>query len=124
MINTNFSGFYNKIKKHGSDFHKVVKRARGFGVSGILIASRDINDSLVAMHASLTEQNLYTTIGVHPTRCEDPYKEADVPAEELNDHDKQRCVDMYFKLIDVALEEDQKSSKVILAIGECGLYYT
>ena len=69
MINSNFSGFYNKQQRHDSDFHQVVKRAKAFGVTGILIASRDINDALVAMHASLTEKSMYTTIGLHPTRC-------------------------------------------------------
>jgi len=64
-----FRGEYNNKKVHLDDLVSVIKRARDVGVEKIIITSGNLKDVEESIKLALTDDCLYTTVGVHPTRC-------------------------------------------------------
>ncbi|XP_076057053.1 deoxyribonuclease TATDN1-like [Oratosquilla oratoria] len=99
-----YQGIYHGSKKHDPDLPLVLERAWEAGLEKIIITGTSLSDSKQALEAAKTNENLYSTVGCHPTRCnefeEDP--------------------DQYLaNLMTLAQDNQQK----VVAIGECGLDY-
>ena len=52
----------------------MLKRADAFGVKGFIIASKTSEEVQNALQLCLKKDNMFTTIGLHPYRIEDPFK--------------------------------------------------
>ncbi|CAI5710037.1 unnamed protein product [Peronospora effusa] len=106
-----FTGFYRGKQKHESDLITILTRAKAFGVEKIIVTGGNLEESRKALQ--LTKDNegdalpkLFSTVGVHPTRCSE--FEADP--------------DAYFAALLALCEQGKRDGKVV-AIGECGLDY-
>jgi len=60
----------------------VIKRANMFGVKGFLFAAGFIEDAKIALTLCEKTPNSYATIGVHPTRASQTFKEGATGAEK------------------------------------------
>jgi TatD DNase family protein len=101
-----FSGYYHGKRSHENDLDVVLQRSSDVGVKCIIITAGTEKDTHEALDIIERHQNihLFTTIGVHPTRCNELDPE---PQEYL-----QRLLELF-----------QKNKSKIIAVGEFGLDY-
>ena len=118
-----YNGIYNDKKKHANDLELVLQRAKECGVRKIIATGTTSDDSIECVNFckqykkfyetklydneddSITSTyGLYSTCGIHPTRCNEFINQEDILIEKLAN------------TIDNNREE-------IIAIGECGLDY-
>ncbi|KAJ0174289.1 hypothetical protein K1T71_010435 [Dendrolimus kikuchii] len=99
-----YQGIYHGSKKHEPDLDKVLQRAWAGGMERMIITGGSLGDSKKAIDLSRTDSRLFSTVGCHPTRCNDFIAE---PENYLND------------LKQLIIENKDK----VVAIGECGLDY-
>lgn len=104
-----FKGIYNSSQKHQNDFDSMLNRARENGVEKMIITGGSLSDSEEALKIADLHENLYSTVGCHPTRC-----------SEFDNHNlgRQGYLD---KLFELASSPANKSK--VVAIGEIGLDY-
>ncbi|ETK87111.1 hypothetical protein, variant 3 [Phytophthora nicotianae] len=109
-----FTGLYRGKQKHESDLTAILARAKTFGVDKIIVTGGNLEESHKALQLAKDKEGnglpqLFSTVGVHPTRCSE---------FEANGKDP----DTYFAELLAVCEQGQKEGKVV-AIGECGLDY-
>lgn len=104
LTDSMFQGIYGNTKKHDADLDIVLKRSWNHGLEKIIITVGTLNEADAAIELANTDDRLFTTIGCHPTRCN----------EFLANPDE------YFEKLKTKIKEN--STKVI-AVGECGLDY-
>lgn len=104
LLDPMFQGIYGNSQKHQSDLDIVLKRSWDYDLNKIIITVGTLNEADAALELAAKDERLFTTIGCHPTRCN----------EFLENPEK------YFNSLCVKIKEN--SSKVV-AIGECGLDY-
>ncbi|ETN09575.1 hypothetical protein, variant 3 [Phytophthora nicotianae INRA-310] len=109
-----FTGLYRGKQKHESDLTAILARAKTFGVDKIIVTGGNLEESHKALQLAKEKEGnglpqLFSTVGVHPTRCSE---------FEANGKDP----DTYFAELLAVCEQGQKEGKVV-AIGECGLDY-
>ncbi|KIY70156.1 Mg-dependent DNase [Cylindrobasidium torrendii FP15055 ss-10] len=105
-----FRGIHHGRKKHENDFTSVLSRAQAAGVKSMIITGGSLKESKQALKLA-EENNLYATVGCHPTRS----AEFDTYAGGA---------DAYLQALDgVLASEKAKGKGRAVAIGECGLDY-
>lgn len=102
-----FVGIYNSSRKHQDDFDHMLNRAEHNGVEKIIITGGNLNESREALNIARRYPNLYSTVGCHPTRCQEFIKCDEGPTYYLN------------QLKELASNNLDK----VVAIGETGLDY-
>ncbi|KAG0450680.1 hypothetical protein HPP92_026613 [Vanilla planifolia] len=103
-----FKGLYNGKQYHAGDIPAVLSRAWSAGVDRIIVTGGSLEESREALAIAETDERLFCTVGVHPTRC----KEFD----DSGDPEKH-----FQELLTLAKEGFAKGK--VVAIGECGLDY-
>ncbi|KAL7692312.1 putative TatD family, metal-dependent hydrolase [Plasmopara halstedii] len=109
-----YTGLYRGKHKHESDLTHVLTRAKTFGVDKIIITGGNLEESRKALQLAKAFQSdnlpqLYSTVGVHPTRSNEFEADGKDP-------------DVYFAELLAVCELGKMEGKVV-AIGECGLDY-
>ncbi|XP_056274535.1 deoxyribonuclease TATDN1 [Pseudoliparis swirei] len=99
-----FRGVYRGQHRHQEDLDQVLDRALGAGVQKLVITGGNLEDSTAALTLAETRDELYCTVGCHPTRC-----------NEFEQHGEAR-----YSLGLRELATAQRGAKVV-AVGECGL---
>lgn len=107
LTDSMFRGIYNGSQKHHNDFNDMLKRSKEHGVEKIIITGGSLTDSGAALEISKKYDYLYSTVGCHPTRCEEFVTYPSGPENYLKN------------LKDLASSERSK----VVAIGELGLDY-
>ena len=114
-----YEGIYNDKSRHAGDLSFVLERAKSMGVNKIICTAGTINDSENALKMVSgpfgSSFGLFSTVGVHPTRC-DEFKN-----DETQGGGGMNVID---KLAQIVAEGNLPGQpKKIVAIGECGLDY-
>ena len=50
-----------------------------FGVRKFLLTSKSLEDSKMALEKSLSSEDFYTSVGIHPSEALDPYSDKNLP---------------------------------------------
>ena len=136
LLDGMFQGVYHGKAKHAPDLDRVLSRARSAGLEAVMVTAGNLDESAKALDLARrlnsgggddaksdggkldksseskrsSERDrprfLFSTVGVHPTRCLELEKGGDAYLR---------------RLLDLALEG--KKSGEVVAIGECGLDY-
>lgn len=102
-----FRGIYNSSRKHQDDFDHMLKRARENGVETIIITGGSLTESKEALNIAQKDDNLFSTVGCHPTRCLEFMNHKEGPVAYLEE----------------LRELASKNRSKVVAIGETGLDY-
>jgi hypothetical protein len=105
-----FDGVYGGKVKHESDKSLMLERADLCGVRKMMLTGGDLESSRQVLEAARTdvEGRMFSTVGTHPTRCDE--------------FDKSGDPDAYYESLLALCQDGQKDGKVV-AIGEFGLDY-
>lgn len=101
-----YQGIYHGSQKHLPDLDKVLERSWNNNISKIIITAGNIEESKKALEIARTDERLFSTVGCHPTRCNE-FEESGNPEAYLK------------SLSDLAADNKDK----VVAIGEMGLDY-
>ncbi|KAL4115455.1 hypothetical protein PRIC2_013616 [Phytophthora ramorum] len=109
-----FTGLYRGKQKHESDLTHILARAKVVGVHKVIVTGGNLEESRTALQLAKKNESeqlpqLYSTVGVHPTRCGEFEADGNDP-------------DAYFDELLTLCEAGRAQGKVV-AIGECGLDY-
>lgn len=104
-----FQGIYNQVQRHTADLSLVLDRATEAGVFRILITAGSLEMAREAVELTKHSPSLYSTVGIHPTRCD-----CFVDAQDTTNN-----LQLVKGLADVASAAQGK----VVAVGECGLDY-
>lgn len=102
-----FRGIYRSTQKHPDDFINMMSRAKKQGVEKMIVTGTSLHDSKEALMIARNYDDLYCTVGCHPTQCGEFEKSSMNPSEYLRE------------LEELAKENRDK----VVAIGELGLDY-
>ncbi|KAB7495380.1 putative deoxyribonuclease TATDN1, partial [Armadillidium nasatum] len=100
-----YQGIYHGKQKHEADLDSVIKRSVEGGVEKLILTGTSLSESKAALEICEKYDNLYCTVGCHPTNC--------------NEFEKDSPEEYYNKLSDLACSNNKK----IVALGEFGLDY-
>ncbi|KAI8870105.1 Mg-dependent DNase [Ramicandelaber brevisporus] len=110
-----FRGLYRGKQLHQDDLTQVLARASAAGITRIMVTGGSLSESseALALCREFTgkECRLYSTVGCHPTRC-DEFDKFEPGEDGLS----------YFDSLLKVANDGIKSGHVV-AIGECGLDY-
>ncbi|KAK8803299.1 hypothetical protein WA158_000993 [Blastocystis sp. Blastoise] len=102
-----FRGIYRSEQKHPDDFKLMLDRSKSCGIDKMIITAGNYEEAVIALDLCRKYDDLYCTIGVHPTRA------SEVPVDQIDD---------YFSKITNLAKEGIKEGKIV-AYGEFGLDY-
>ncbi|CAM9707630.1 unnamed protein product [Discosporangium mesarthrocarpum] len=110
LLDPCFQGRYHGgSKKHEPDLDAVIERAQRAGVEKMMVTAGTLQEAKDALELSKKYPSLYSTVGVHPTRCSEFSAEGRDPEAHLA------------ALLEILMEG--KSTGKVVAVGECGLDY-
>ena len=108
LMDEQYQGVYNNKQKHAPDLLQVLERAKSCGVMKSIITASTLEESINALALARGHDELYSTVGIHPTRS---LALAD-PIDATNIIQGLRTCIL-----------DGKSDGRVVALGECGLDY-
>ncbi|BDA43738.1 Putative deoxyribonuclease TATDN1 [Coccomyxa sp. Obi] len=109
LLDPMYSGEYNGKQYHKADLQAALRRSYAAGVERIIITAGSLSEARAALQLARTDERLFCTVGVHPTRCTEFESHSEGPEAYLQ------------ALQSLALEGS--AEKKVVAIGECGLDY-
>jgi TatD DNase family protein len=111
LLDEMYQGNYHGADKsyHPPDLDAVLQRSWNAGVKKIIITAGSLTEAKAALILARTHENLFTTLGVHPTRCSEFESYPEGP-------------DAYMAALKEVLLDGTRDGKIV-AIGECGLDY-
>jgi len=99
-----YQGDYNGSNRHAADLEAVITRARENGVVKMMITGGNLEESKKAIEIAKSHEDLFATVGCHPTRCTEFTEDPEKYLEDL-------------------LELINKNKDQVVAVGEFGLDY-
>jgi len=112
LTDSMYQGEYNGKQAHDVDMDAVLHRAWVAGVQRIMITAGQLPEVKQALELAQSKDpaggRLFTTVGVHPTRC-NVFEESGDPQSYMDELER--------------LAMEGKQSGRVVAIGECGLDY-
>jgi Tat protein secretion system quality control protein TatD with DNase activity len=85
-----------------------LKRADAFGIKGLLIASKTVEEVQNSLQLCELKDNMFTTIGLHPYRIDETYKHLKTfPNGQFGTYAQRKSsLDKYFAEYDCILKAD------------------
>mmetsp|Transcript_26959 Transcript_26959/g.39667 ORF Transcript_26959/g.39667 Transcript_26959/m.39667 type:complete len:316 (+) Transcript_26959:376-1323(+) len=80
LQDTMFQGIYNDKQKHEPDWESIKERAAVNGVEKMIGVSGSLEDSRQSLAVAQQNSNIFSTVGVHPTRCNEFEESGDAEA--------------------------------------------
>ncbi|XP_952028.1 TatD-like deoxyribonuclease, putative [Theileria annulata] len=113
LTDSRYQGYYNGSLKHNPDLISVLERSKSVGMEKIIITAGCLEEVHEALDLCNTYDKeckyLFTTVGVHPTRCNEFIK---------NKYNKSETE--YLEALDNLITQNRNR---VVAIGELGLDY-
>jgi TatD DNase family protein len=109
LLDPMFRGEYRGKQQHDSDFPLILQRGWEQNVQKVIITAGTLQETKDALALARTDPRLYSTVGVHPTRCKDEFVSEEAGTTYLQE------------LVEIAKIGKQEGK--IVAVGECGLDY-
>ena len=109
LLSEMYQGTYRGKERHEADLDDVLKRAWAGGLDRIIVTGGTLAESREALVLARTDSRLFSTVGVHPTRC-----------GEFGDTDADR--DAHVEALAELAEEGMRDGTVV-ALGELGMDY-
>lgn len=112
LLDDMFAGVYRGKARHAGDLERVLERAAVAGVRRVVVTAGTRDEAARALalaRAGPHPVELYSTVGVHPTRC-GVFEEAGADP------------DAYERALAEVLEDGARDGRAV-AVGECGLDY-
>lgn len=109
LLDGMYQGDYHGKTYHTEDMTHVLARSWESGLDKIIVTSGTLQEAQRALALCRHYDNLYTTVGVHPTR-----------GDEWASHEK--GPEAYMHELEMVIQDGLTDGKVV-AIGECGLDY-
>ena len=115
LLNERYTlGEYRGSHRHDPDFDDVLQRAAASGIRHIILTAGTLQESKEAvakvrqLRAASTKEScqVYCTVGVHPTRCNELENDGELKLQEL-----------------INLAKDGMTDGVVVSVGEMGLDY-
>lgn len=111
-----FIGNYRGKQKHKDDLEIVLARAKSAGVDKVIVTGGSLSESEEALKLARDRTgthgpHLFSTVGVHPTRC-----------GEFDENEQGLDAEAYYRELERVCDEGVADGTVV-AIGECGLDY-
>lgn len=109
LLDDMYQGIYRGKPRHEADLDDVLQRAFDGGLEKIVVTAGSLEESRRAVELARTDSRLFSTVGVHPTRC-----------NEFGDTDESLASHVE------ALTELAKAGMIdgtVAALGELGLDY-
>jgi TatD DNase family protein len=110
LLDLKYQGTYYGKPRHNPDLDSVLNRAWQNNLDRILLTAGTLEESKRSLELSRTDDRLFSTAGVHPTRC----------SSELGEHED--SWDTYWNQLREIIKEGIDEGKII-AMGEMGLDY-
>jgi len=107
LTDTMYQGEYNGSSKHSPDLDTVLARARAAGLVKMMVTGGNLEESKKALELAKAHEDLYVTVGCHPTRCNEFEQEDGGPETYFNN------------LLDLIKANKSR----VVAVGEFGLDY-
>ena len=128
-----FKGFYNGSQKHPADLNNVLERSWKNGVDKIIVTAGSLDDITATSELCNMYDQLYRTVGCHPTKCEEIEKVGEEHYFDMLQRYIEADINKNNNIIkNNNLNNNSESNEVIsnyeiknkiVAIGECGLDY-
>ncbi len=110
LVDEMYKGNYRGKQRHDADLDDVLQRAWDSGLDRIIVTAGTLEESRQALEIAKTDERLFCSAGVHPTRCSQEFGDTDESWTE------------YLQQLRSFIEEglDQGS---LVCLGELGLDY-
>lgn len=109
LLDSMFVGVYRDKPRHEADFDDVLERAWSNNVDSMLVTAGTLDESSRALKLARKDARTFSTVGVHPTRCNE-FGETEESMQEYIE-----------KLREVVV--DGMTDGTVAALGELGLDY-
>eukprot|EP00904_Undaria_pinnatifida_P010320 jgi/Undpi1/6418/HiC_scaffold_20.g08899.m1 len=120
LLDDSFQGRYNGgSQKHEPDLDAVLDRAAAAGVEKMIVTAGTLEEARGALELVKPRPNLYSTVGVHPTRSLEFFGSDGGGGEGGGSGADPEA---HVAALAAVLEEGKALGKVV-AVGECGLDY-
>lgn len=108
-----FAGVYHGKTRHESDLELVLERAIASGCTQMIVLAGSIDDAHACLRICESSPNLYTTVGLHPTRCGDIFKHVNSTSTDAE----------ILEFLKLTFTRFATENSQVIAIGELGLDY-
>lgn len=75
LSDASFRGIYGSKQYHKPDFEQIIQKSKNWGVQKLLFSAGHLEDAQISYDLSLKDPNFYATIGIHPCRANEPFKD-------------------------------------------------
>ena len=118
LLDPMFRGTYRGKQQHPDDFDAVLERGWAAGVRQIVITAGSLREAERALALARTDPRLFSTVGVHPTRCSQEF--LGEGGGGSSDGKPRFLGDEYMREL-VRIARAGKAEGKIVAVGELGL---
>ena len=115
-----YQGEYNGSKKHEADLPCVLERSWKAGIEYMIITGGSLSDATEAINLSKIDERLFTTVGCHPTRCNEFLEPIAKSNNEKFPSNNEDSATQYINALHQLITANKDK---VVAVGECGLDY-